>query len=167
MCDFNEGPENTYIKTFCNNFDLTNLIKEPTCFKNPKNLSCIDLILSNKPRSIQNCFYIETGLSDFRKMTLSVMSKSFQKYIPRKIKFRDYRHFQNNAFREDLLSELLNLSIEKNTEKRYSKKMKITRLRNKFLKDKTNNKRRYSKQRNYCVSLIRKMKKDYYSTLDV
>ena len=107
MCDFNEGPENTYIKTFCNNFDLTNLIKEPTCFKNPKNLSCIDLILSNKP---------------FRKMTHSVMSKSFQKYIPRKIKFRDYRHFQNNAFREDLLSELLNLSIEKNTEKKYSKK---------------------------------------------
>ena len=69
MCDFNEGPENTYIKTFCNNFDVTNLIKEP-CFKNPENLSCIDLILITKPRSFQNSFYIETGLSDFCKMTL-------------------------------------------------------------------------------------------------
>ena len=35
--------------------------------------------------------------------------------------------------------------------------MKITRLRNKFLKDRNKqNKSRYSKQRNYCVSLIRK-----------
>ena len=46
--------------------------------------------------------------------------------------------------------------------------MKRTRLRNKFLKDRNKeNKRRYSKQRNYCVSLIRKMKKDYYSNLDI
>ena len=73
MCDFNEGPENTYIKTFCNNSDVTNLIKEP-CFKNPENLSCIDLILSTKPQSFQNYFYIETGVSDFCKMTLSVMN---------------------------------------------------------------------------------------------
>ena len=93
MRDFNEGPENTYIKTFCNNFDLASLIKEPTCFKNPENLSCIDLILSKKPRSFQNFFYIDTGLSDFCKMVLSVMEKSFQKCKPRKIKFRDYRHF--------------------------------------------------------------------------
>ena len=26
--------------------------------------------------------------------------------------FRDYRHFQNNAFREDLLSELLSFNIK-------------------------------------------------------
>ena len=46
--------------------------------------------------------------------------------------------------------------------------MKRTRVRNKFLKDQNKqNKRWYSKQRNYCVSLIRKMKKDYYSTLYV
>ena len=48
MRDFNPGPENTYINCFCNNFDLTNLIKEPTCFKNPENPSCIDLFLTNK-----------------------------------------------------------------------------------------------------------------------
>ena len=49
-------------------------------------------------------------------MTLTVMKKSFQKYKPRIIKFRDYRHFQNNPFREDLLSELLDFSIEINDE---------------------------------------------------
>ena len=42
------------------------------------------------------------------------------------------------------------------------------RLRNKFLKDRSKeNKSRYSKQRNYCASLIRKKKKDYYSNLDI
>ena len=60
MCDFNEGPENNYIKTFCDNFDLTNLIKEPKCFKNTENLSCIDLILSSRTQSFQNSFYSET-----------------------------------------------------------------------------------------------------------
>ena len=46
--------------------------------------------------------------------------------------------------------------------------MKRTRLRNKFLKDRNKeNKSRYSKQRNYSVSLIRKMKKDYCSNLDI
>ena len=53
--------------------------------------------------------------------------------------------------------------------KSLSKKiMKIKRLRNKFLKYRNKeNKSRYSKQRNYCVPLIRKMKKDYYSNLDI
>ena len=37
---------NKTLKTFIDS--LTNLIKKPTCFENPENLSCIDLILSNK-----------------------------------------------------------------------------------------------------------------------
>ena len=44
--------------------------------------------------------------------------------------------------------------------------MKRTRLRNKFLRNKNDcNKREFSKQRNYCVSLVRKSKK-LYSNLD-
>ena len=45
-------------------------------------------------------------------MTLTVMKKYFQKYKPRIINFPDYRYFQNNVFREDLLSELLNFNTE-------------------------------------------------------
>ena len=65
MCDFNVGPENTYIKSFCDNFDLKNLIKKSTCCKNPENLSCIDLIVTSIPESFQNSSAIETGLPDF------------------------------------------------------------------------------------------------------
>ena len=58
--------------SFCDMFDLTSLIKEPTCYKNLDNSSCIDLILINKPSSFQNSCVAETGLSDFHWMTLAV-----------------------------------------------------------------------------------------------
>ena len=45
--------------------------------------------------------------------------------------------------------------------------MKRSILRNKFLKSKSEaEKKSYVKQRNYCVSLLRKTKKEYYGNLD-
>ena len=45
--------------------------------------------------------------------------------------------------------------------------MKRSRLRNKFLKSKSEaDKKNYVKQRNYCVSLLRRTKKEYYGNLD-
>ena len=45
--------------------------------------------------------------------------------------------------------------------------MKRTRMRNKFLRERTEtNRRDYNIQRNYCVSLIQKTKRDYYSNLN-
>ena len=42
-----------------------------------------------------------------------------------------------------------------------------TNLRNKFLKNRSNeNKTNYVKQRNHCVALLRKKKREYYSNLD-
>ena len=39
------------MSNFCDNFDLTSLIKERTSYKNPGNPSCIDLILPNNSPS--------------------------------------------------------------------------------------------------------------------
>ena len=45
--------------------------------------------------------------------------------------------------------------------------MKRSRLRNLYQKKKTETTRlAYIKQRNYCVSLLRKTKKDHYANLD-
>ena len=45
--------------------------------------------------------------------------------------------------------------------------MKRTKLRNKFLKDRTEeNRSRYALQRNYCVSLLKKTKKEYFGNLN-
>ena len=62
-----------HMKDFCDLYDLENLIKEPTCFKNPNNPSSIDLMLTNRKRSFCNSRALETGLSDCHKMTVSVL----------------------------------------------------------------------------------------------
>ena len=60
------------MKSFCESYGLKNLIKRSTCCKNPSNLT-LGLILTNVPQSFQSTGVIETGLSDFHMMTLSVM----------------------------------------------------------------------------------------------
>ena len=62
---------------FRDTYNLRNLIMGPTCFKNPLNPSCIDLILTNKPRSFQHSQTIETGLSDHHSMTITVLKSFF------------------------------------------------------------------------------------------
>ena len=44
--------------------------------------------------------------------------------------------------------------------------MNRRRLTNSFLRTRSNDKTAYNKQRNYCVSLIRKTKQKYYNSLD-
>ena len=73
MEDFNLEANDTVISVFSDIYDLKSLTKEPTCYKNPSKSSCIDHILTNKPRRIQRSCVIETGLSDFRKMTVTVI----------------------------------------------------------------------------------------------
>ena len=52
--DPNISIEDNNMKHFCESYKLKSLIKVPTCYKNPENPSCIDLILTNKPRNFQN-----------------------------------------------------------------------------------------------------------------
>ena len=61
----------------------------------PENPSCIDLILSNKPRSFHSTCVIETGLSDFHRMTVS--------FLPTKdISYRNFKKFENQRFMDSL-----------------------------------------------------------------
>ena len=78
--DFNVTDDEHLLKSFCESYDLKNLIRQPTWYKNPSNPVCIDLILTNVPRSFQSTCVVETGLSDFYLMTLTVMRKGFEKY---------------------------------------------------------------------------------------
>ena len=110
--DFNYGMEDTSIKVFCSNYNLTSMINKPTCYKNPDKLTCIDLILTNCPGSFQNSCVIETGLSDFRKMIVTVMKASYWKIEPRVINYRDNKSFSSEGFRESLLENLKGKLLE-------------------------------------------------------
>ena len=104
--DFNAGMEDSSIKTFYSNFILTSMINKPTYYKNPDKPTCIDLILTNCPGSFQNSCVIETVLSDFHKMIVTVMKTSYWKIEARSINYRDYKSFSNEGFSEWLLENL-------------------------------------------------------------
>ena len=75
--DLNSEP--TCLDDFLNTYGLKNLIREATCYKNPDKPSSIDLILTNHPRSFQDSRTVETGLSDFHKLTLTVLKMLVKK----------------------------------------------------------------------------------------
>ena len=197
--DFNSEMSEEGMKDFSETYDLTNLTKEPTCSKSIDNPSLIDLILTNK-WCFQNSTVVETGLSDHHKLTITVMRCFFKKQPPITITYRDYKNFNPQLFRNELLKELYNvhkgkidyetfeeivvrlLNIFAPIKERYIRAnnspfmnktlskavMTRSRLRNKFTKNPIpENKYNYTKYRNYCTGLFRKIKKSYYNNLDV
>ena len=105
--DFNAEPEEESIAEFLNLYNLKNLVKQNTCFKNPDKIICIDLILTNYHRSFQNTDIFETGLSDFYKLTFTVLKQHFAKQKPRVVIHPQYKNFRNEYFRIELENTLL------------------------------------------------------------
>ena len=106
MVDFNVLPNDATMKNFCQIYGCKNIIKDKTCFKNPINPTFIDLIIKNRPKSFQESEVIETGLSDFQKMSLTVMKVYYNKQKPKIIQYREYKDFSNEAFMHELESAL-------------------------------------------------------------
>ena len=104
--DFNTEIDEQLMKSFCDNYSLESLIRHPTYYKNFENPTCIDLILTNMPRSFQSTCVIETGLSDFHLMTLTVMRTNLKENKPRIINYKSYNNFLNEYYRKCLLNEL-------------------------------------------------------------
>ena len=98
--DLNTEVSNSFMEQFCASYNLKSLIKEPTSFESVDNPSCIDLILTNHPKRFQNSGVYETGICDFHKLTFPILKIYFQKAKPRIIKYRYYKYFDNNEFRE-------------------------------------------------------------------
>ena len=94
------------MKTFGKIYRLRYLIKEPTCFQNPDNPTCTDLILTDKPLSFRSTYVIETELSDFHKMIVAVMKMHFPKMKPQVVSYRKYKDFHNETFLNSLKHEL-------------------------------------------------------------
>ena len=83
------------------------MIRVPICYKNPANLTCIDLMLTNSYQSFQNSSTIETELSDFYRMIVTILKIYFQKREAKVIKYRDYRNFANEELRQQALKYIL------------------------------------------------------------
>ena len=78
--------------TFCNEYKLKALNKEPNCFKNYVSPSCIDLYLINCPKSFENTLTIGTDLSDFHKLIVTFLKVKHEKVPPKIMQYRDYKN---------------------------------------------------------------------------
>ena len=106
MGDCNAELSDNFVDNFCGCYSLRNLIKKPTCFKNPDILKCIGLILTNRQKLFQNFDIIETGLSDFSKLTVTVLKSYFKKLKPNELIYCDFKKFSDQQFRTELVKEL-------------------------------------------------------------
>ena len=77
-CAFNISVKDDNLKGFCDNYGPKTLTRKPTCHKNSKNFTCMDLMRRKMPRTSQNTRVIETGLSDFHLMTLIAIRKEYR-----------------------------------------------------------------------------------------
>ena len=109
--DFNVEPTEDAMEEFMKVYNLKNLVKGPTCFENPDKPSCIDLNLSNKSKTFQTSQIIETGISDFHKMVMTVLKVYFKKKGPSIIQYGKYKNFSNDKFRNEL-NERIRSKIE-------------------------------------------------------
>ena len=79
--DILSGDSKSCLSDFYYIYNLKNLVKEPICFKNPDNPSCIDLFLTNRPRT------------DLHQLVIAVLKTFYKKLRPKMIHYRNYKNF--------------------------------------------------------------------------
>ena len=103
--NLNACADDETMKNFCSSYGLHSLNKQPTCYKHPQISSHIDLILTNKAKSLQSTWALEAGSSDCYRMTISVIKMHFPK-LPQVISYRAFKKFENERFMNSLQSVL-------------------------------------------------------------
>ena len=103
--DFNMETTHPVMTDFLENHNLYSMIKTPTCFKSVRG-RCIDLMLTNSKNSFFGSQTFETGFSDFHHLIYTILKTTYIKLPPKKIKFRDYKKFSEQNFRNDLARNL-------------------------------------------------------------
>ena len=99
--DFNAESDTPDLLNFLNSNQLHNHMKEKTCWKSIHG-SCIDLVISNKKYSLMNTGTVETGLSDFHSLIYSMLKATYQKLPPKVIRYRQWKHFNQDNFKFEL-----------------------------------------------------------------
>ena len=107
--DFNMSIEKYHFQNFKQIYDLSPLIKEPTCFQS-HNPACLDNFLTNQKAMFKLSRLFETGLSDHHKLISVVMKSGIFRGPPRKKVYRSYKNFDFEHFNIALKSELEKLN---------------------------------------------------------
>ena len=106
MGDFSMTTSNPVLSLFLDKFALPSLNIDPTCFKNLKNPSCIDILLTNFKPSFIKTNVFGTAISDHHKMISTIMKLHFTRERPKTKYYRDYRKFKINYLSSELSHQL-------------------------------------------------------------
>ena len=87
--DFNLNPNNPIKFDFLNYYDLTNLIRRNTGFKEDD--PCIDLALTNCKFSFKFSTIFEIGLSGHHYLIFSMIKTTFEKEEPKLLIYCDFK----------------------------------------------------------------------------
>ena len=193
--DFKAEPNDKKLSPLIENYNLYNLIKNPTCFKSSKG-RCIDLVLTNRKHSFMHSKTFETGFSDHHHMIFTILKSTFDKVAPKKITYRDYKAWSLEKFKQELTMNLVithpteytqfenifmqtfeenapekTKIIRANHKPHVNKElrkaiMKRSRLKNIANKTKKDQDfKRYREQRNLVVNLNTRTKRTYYKSI--
>ena len=88
---------------------------QSTCCKNPSNPSCIDLFLTNSPNSFQKSTAVETRLSDFHKLIVTVMKSYSPKRIPNIVTYKECTNFDKDKFIDEISFNLTKQNLQELT----------------------------------------------------
>ena len=194
--DFNTEEDNEILDDFLEDYHAKNLVKDPTCFKNPENPSCIDLFITNSYQSFQKTTTVSTGLSDFHKMTVTMLKTTFPRAKPRIITYRtpyetkdlvyaltvNLRKMKENTYEEfedavtvslDTVSTQKQKSLRANEKDFMTKELRKAIMKRSYLENRkfelgtVEAIQAFKKQRNYCNRLRKRTRKDYYNNLDL
>ena len=89
---------------FLDQYEVKNLVKEPTCFKSLENPSTIDLVITNFSKSFCHTRTFDNCLSDFHRLVTTVLKFSYEKPKPKLVNYRDFKNFNLSLFQNDLFS---------------------------------------------------------------
>ena len=94
-------PEIQDLNDLVTSYDLSIITKGKTCITWGHE-SSLDIILTNKPRSHMHTISLELGISDFHKMSLTILKSQLSRLKPREISYRSYEKFNLEDFLIDL-----------------------------------------------------------------
>ena len=83
-------------------YDLKNIIKEPTCYKNVSNPTLLDPIVTNNIKRLIGCLNVCIGVSDFHNIVCAATRVKCPKFTPHVVKYRSYKRFDASKFTEEL-----------------------------------------------------------------
>ena len=98
---FNSEDHEIEISSFLNNHDTKNIVKEKICFKSVLNPLCVDLFITNNPKSFQLTHSFPCGLSDHHALVVTILKNTFGKQKSNLRYYRDWGKCDNEFFEQN------------------------------------------------------------------